>query len=165
MRGLGLGEVRCEQDALGIKLSFERVEPGKHDDVGVEVIDALGTEAVDDVLERGSLHSRAQFDQPVLENPRRQIVDRQLLDVDDAVERAGRRARAIRQIVAEHDVKNRLGVNSLDGIGQGRRLGQIVGGDASENVHDPSGKRRAGLRLSGGWEERKSRPFGVDLPP
>ena len=48
----------------------------------------------------------------------------------------------------QHEVKHRLGVDPLDRMGQRRRFGQIVRGDASEDVHGP---------FAGGAADRRSR--------
>ena len=84
--GLGDRLVRSEENRLPVQHSLEAVEPVGDHDIGIEVIDPLGAELLGDVLECRSLDGGAKLDQAVPEDPGRQFIDRQLLDVDDRIE-------------------------------------------------------------------------------
>ena len=73
-----------------------------------------------DVLEGSPLDGRAELDEPVLEDPRRKILDRQIADVDDVVEGGGRGGGARRHLVREDDVKHGLGMHPFDRVGRAR---------------------------------------------
>ena len=136
--GLRLDRVRREQDAVVVERPLHVVEPAGDDDVGVEVVDPVGPVGVGDVLEGRPLDGRAEFHDAVPEEEPRQVGDRQLARVDDRVERRGDDRVALRHVVGEDEVEDRLGMHALDGVGQRRGLGQVVGRDAREDVHGHS---------------------------
>ena len=74
-----------QENAVLVQHSLETVQAVKNHDVGIEIIDSLGTMAGGDVLERRPLHGRAELDQPVFEDPRPKVFDRQIANIDDTV--------------------------------------------------------------------------------
>ena len=141
--GFRVALVRRQEDAVPVENALEAVEPVENQDVGIEVIDSLGAMAVGDVLERRPLHGGAELDQPMLEDPRAEVFDRQIADVMMLSNGGRDRGRALRHHVGEDDVKHGLGMNPLDRVGQRRRLGQVIRRDASEYVHVHSFAPRA----------------------
>ena len=141
-----------------IQHSLEPIEAVQDQDIGIEVVNSAGAMAGGDVLESSPLHGRAKLDQPVLEDPRSNVLDGQVADIDDAIEWCRDGRRALRHLVAEDEVKHRLGMDPLDRVRQRRRLGQIICGDASENVHASPFARSAvvaatGSTVAAGWRK------------
>jgi hypothetical protein len=71
----------------------------------------------------------------MFEDPGSDFFDGQVAHIDDVIEWRRDGARAFWHLIAQGDVKNRLGMDSLDGIRQRRSLGQVIRRNASENVH------------------------------
>ena len=159
----GNGHVRGQQDAVAIEDAVQFVDGLRDDDVGVEIVDPLGAELAHDVLERGPLDRRAKLDDPVAEDPAREIRNRQVCDVDDRVKCGRGLGRAIGHRVREHEVERGPRVHPLDRMRQGRGFGKVVRGDTCEDMHGRSFAQIEGHRDVRGVRRHNLRGVGRRL--